>query len=77
MDTPFKDFPFKDVLSFKPLIDYLRGLGSDGRNMRPRIKKEIDELLEQARKFAANGVFTDDVCLVGMDYIGPNPPPAS
>jgi hypothetical protein len=48
MATPFKDFPFKDVLSFKPLIDYLRGLGSDGRNARPHIKKEIDELLEQA-----------------------------
>ena len=48
MDTPFKDFPFKAVLSLKPLIDYLKGLGSEGRNVRPHIKKEIDELLGQA-----------------------------
>jgi hypothetical protein len=48
MDTPFKDFPFKTVLSLKPLIDYLKGLGSEGLNVRPHIKKEIDELLDQA-----------------------------
>lgn len=48
MDNPFKDFPFKAVLSLKPLIDYLKGLGSGGGNVRPHIKKEIDELLDQA-----------------------------
>ena len=41
MDTPFKDFPFKTVLSLKPLIDYLKGLSSEGRNVRPHIRKEI------------------------------------
>jgi phosphoserine phosphatase RsbU/P len=31
----------------------------------------FNELLEEARRFAAHGAFTDDVCLVGMDYLGP------
>jgi len=48
MDTPFKDFPFKTVLSLKPLIEYLKTLGSEGRNVRLHIKKQIDELLAQA-----------------------------
>ena len=30
----------------------------------------FDELLEVIRAFAVNGEFDDDVCLVGMDYIG-------
>jgi PAS domain S-box-containing protein len=30
----------------------------------------FDELLEVIRGFAVNGQFDDDVCLVGMDYIG-------
>ena len=30
----------------------------------------FDELLEVVRAFAVNGQFDDDVCLVGMDYIG-------
>jgi hypothetical protein len=41
MDTPFKDFSFKIVLSLKPLIDYLKGLDLEGRNVRLHIKKEI------------------------------------
>jgi hypothetical protein len=34
----------------------------------------FDELLEVIRAFAVNGAFDDDVCLVGMDYIGLPPP---
>ena len=30
----------------------------------------FDELLQVIRSFAVNGAFDDDVCLVGMDYIG-------
>jgi sigma-B regulation protein RsbU (phosphoserine phosphatase) len=30
----------------------------------------FDELLEVIRAFAVNGEFDDDVCLVGMDYLG-------
>jgi serine phosphatase RsbU (regulator of sigma subunit) len=30
----------------------------------------FDELLAVIRGFAVNGQFDDDVCLVGMDYIG-------
>jgi sigma-B regulation protein RsbU (phosphoserine phosphatase) len=30
----------------------------------------FDELLEVIRAFAVNGAFDDDVCLVGMDYVG-------
>jgi sigma-B regulation protein RsbU (phosphoserine phosphatase) len=30
----------------------------------------FDELLEVIRNFAVNGEFDDDVCLVGMDYLG-------
>jgi len=30
----------------------------------------FDELLQVIRSFAVNGVFDDDVCLVGMDYVG-------
>jgi len=30
----------------------------------------FDELLSVIRNFAVNGQFDDDVCLVGMDYIG-------
>ena len=30
----------------------------------------FDELLEVIRAFAVNRAFDDDVCLVGMDYIG-------
>ena len=30
----------------------------------------FDELLEVIRAFAVDGTFDDDVCLVGMDYIG-------
>jgi hypothetical protein len=30
----------------------------------------FDELLTVIRTFAVNGQFDDDVCLVGMDYIG-------
>jgi sigma-B regulation protein RsbU (phosphoserine phosphatase) len=30
----------------------------------------FDELLEVIRAFAVNGQFDDDVCLVGMDYVG-------
>ncbi len=30
----------------------------------------FDELLEVIRAFALNGQFDDDVCLVGMDYVG-------
>jgi hypothetical protein len=48
MDTPFKDFPFKTVLSLKPLIDYLKRLSSEGRNPKPHIEEEINELLYQA-----------------------------
>jgi sigma-B regulation protein RsbU (phosphoserine phosphatase) len=33
----------------------------------------FDELLEVIRGFAVNGQFDDDVCLVGMDYIGAPP----
>lgn len=31
----------------------------------------FDELLEVIRAFAVSGEFDDDVCLVGMDYVGP------
>ena len=31
----------------------------------------FDELLDVIRTFAVNGQFDDDVCLVGMDYMGP------
>ncbi len=48
METPFKDFPFKSVLSLKPLIDYLRGLDLEARGVRPPIGKEIDEWVGQA-----------------------------
>ena len=34
----------------------------------------FDELLEVIRAFAINSAFDDDVCLVGMDYIGVTPP---
>ena len=30
----------------------------------------FDELIQSVRNFAVNGQFDDDVCLVGMDYIG-------
>jgi serine phosphatase RsbU (regulator of sigma subunit) len=30
----------------------------------------FDELLAVIRNFAVNGQFDDDVCLVGMDYVG-------
>jgi hypothetical protein len=30
----------------------------------------FDELLKVIRAFAVDGEFDDDVCLVGMDYIG-------
>ena len=30
----------------------------------------FDELLGLVRSFAHNGEFDDDVCLVGMDYLG-------
>jgi sigma-B regulation protein RsbU (phosphoserine phosphatase) len=33
----------------------------------------FDELLEVIRAFAVNGQFDDDVCLVGMDYVGKIP----
>ena len=33
----------------------------------------FDELLKVIRAFAVNGGFDDDVCLVGMEYIGPLP----
>ena len=33
----------------------------------------FDELMESIRAFAVNGQFDDDVCLVGMDYIGMKP----
>ena len=33
----------------------------------------FDELLEVIRAFAVNGEFDDDVCLVGMDFIGEPP----
>jgi sigma-B regulation protein RsbU (phosphoserine phosphatase) len=31
----------------------------------------FDELLQVIRAFAVNGEFDDDVCLVGLDYVGP------
>lgn len=31
----------------------------------------FDELLEEVRAFSAEGEFSDDVCLVGVDFIGP------
>jgi serine phosphatase RsbU (regulator of sigma subunit) len=31
----------------------------------------FDELLEEVRRFAENGSFTDDVCLVGIDLTSP------
>jgi sigma-B regulation protein RsbU (phosphoserine phosphatase) len=34
----------------------------------------FDELLSVIRHFAVNGQFDDDVCLVGMDYVGVPPP---
>jgi sigma-B regulation protein RsbU (phosphoserine phosphatase) len=33
----------------------------------------FDELLDIVRTFAVNGAFDDDVCLVGMDYLGMPP----
>jgi serine phosphatase RsbU (regulator of sigma subunit) len=33
----------------------------------------FDELLRVIRTFAVNGEFDDDVCLVGMDFIGLSP----
>ena len=30
----------------------------------------FDELLDLVRGFALNGEFDDDVCLVGMDFLG-------
>jgi sigma-B regulation protein RsbU (phosphoserine phosphatase) len=33
----------------------------------------FDELLQVIRNFAVGGTFDDDVCLVGMDFIGPPP----
>jgi phosphoserine phosphatase RsbU/P len=33
----------------------------------------FDELIQSVRTFAVNGQFDDDVCLVGMDYIGVKP----
>jgi hypothetical protein len=30
----------------------------------------FDELLAVIRNFAVNGQFDDDVCLVGMDFLG-------
>jgi phosphoserine phosphatase RsbU/P len=30
----------------------------------------FDELIQSIRTFATNGQFDDDVCLVGMDYVG-------
>jgi sigma-B regulation protein RsbU (phosphoserine phosphatase) len=33
----------------------------------------FDELLGQVRGFAVSGEFDDDVCLVGMDYLGMPP----
>jgi hypothetical protein len=30
----------------------------------------FDELLQVIRAFAINGEFDDDVCLVGVDYVG-------
>ena len=33
----------------------------------------FDELIQSIRAFAVNGQFDDDVCLVGMDYIGMKP----
>jgi hypothetical protein len=33
----------------------------------------FDELIQCVRTFAVNGQFDDDVCLVGMDYIGMKP----
>jgi serine phosphatase RsbU (regulator of sigma subunit) len=33
----------------------------------------FDELIQMVRNFALNGEFDDDVCLVGMDYMGTPP----
>ena len=30
----------------------------------------FDELTEAIRRFAVNGAFDDDVCLVGMEFMG-------
>jgi hypothetical protein len=30
----------------------------------------FDELLKVIRAFSVDGAFDDDVCLVGMDYLG-------
>ena len=30
----------------------------------------FDNLIQSIRTFATNGEFDDDVCLVGMDYVG-------
>lgn len=34
----------------------------------------FDEVLEEVRAYSADGTFSDDVCLVGMDFLGPTPP---
>jgi sigma-B regulation protein RsbU (phosphoserine phosphatase) len=36
----------------------------------------FDEILEQIRRFSAEGKFADDVCLVGMEFANANPPAA-
>jgi peptidase E len=32
----------------------------------------FDELLAEIKRFAADHAFADDVCLVGMQYLGPS-----
>jgi sigma-B regulation protein RsbU (phosphoserine phosphatase) len=42
------------------------------RRVQLPVARLFDELLAEIRRFAADGTFADDVCMVGMEYVGPS-----